>query len=186
MPFVEAAAVEAFEVIRGFSMLVVRVTEPLMSRDEAVGKAFDAAVVKDSVIKDGALVGTEPTTIVGNASVIRSVALKDPLPTITVAEGVIVEDVVIGISYGWSEVIRNTVFDNSVIGGGSGDSLMKIDSTVIVDLFLLTSLAFVAEIFELTGDFVVITLGSLTLLWGVTSENIMAEAGVGEVVGVKK
>lgn len=60
---------------------------------------------------------------------------------------------------------------------------MKIDSTVIVDL-LLPSLAFVAEIFELTGDFVV-NVG-LTLLRGVTSENILAEAGVGEVVGVKK
>lgn len=120
MPFVESAAVEALiEVIRGFSMLVVRVTEPLINRDEAVGKAFDAAIVKDSdsfVIKDGTLVGTEPTTAVGNASVISSVALRDPVPTITVAEGVVVKGVVTGILCGWSEVIRNTVFDDSVTG----------------------------------------------------------------------
>ena len=169
MPFVEAIVeVEAIEVIRGFSILVGRVTEPLMGGDEAVGRALDGAVVEGSdgfVVKDGTLVGTEPTTIVGNVSVTSSVALRDPV--------VVVEDVVTGILYGWSEVIGNTMFDDSVTGGGSGDSSM---TTVIVNL-LLTFLAFVTDMFELTGDSVV-NIG----FWGAASE---VEAGVGEIMGVE-
>jgi hypothetical protein len=96
-----------------------------------------------------------------------------------VAKNTPVVGVVTGI---WSEAVRNTVFDDSVTGGDSEDSLMKIDPTVIVGL-LLISLAFVTEIFVLIED-PVVNVG-LMLPWVVVSENTIIEAGVGEIMGVE-
>ena len=79
-------------------------------------------------------------------------------------------------------MVRKIVFDGSVTGVDLRDSLVKIDPTVIIDL-LLSSLAFVAEIFVSTED-AVVSVG-LTLLWVVGSEDIIIEAGVGEIMGVK-
>ena len=97
----------------------------------------------------------------------------------SVATNISVEGVVTGI---WPEVVRKTIFDDSVTGVGLRDSLVKIDPTVIIDL-LLSSLAFVAEICVSTED-VVVSVGP-TLRWVVGSEDIIIEGGVGEIMGIE-
>ena len=101
------------------------------------------------------------------------------MAVISVSRNTSVEGAVTGI---WSEVVRNTIFDDSITGVDLRDSLGKIDPTVIVGL-LLSFLAFVTEMFALTED-PEVSVGP-TLLWVVASEDIIFEAGVGEIMGVK-